>query len=647
MKGTLSNSSIRLKAPPFSARVWRAGSLIALLTASLMCSALAAEPKRVLLLLSFGRDFRPWSEYTKNLRTQLNEQSRWPLDIIEYSLVSARSSDENPEGPLAEYLRALFVGHPPDLIIGIGAPATGFVQRHREQLFRNTPLLFTAIEARRVQSSSLTEHDTVVAVHHDFLVLFENILRVLPDTKNIVVLNGVSPNERFWKGEITRETEPLQSRVGITWIDHLSFEETLKYAAELPPNSAIFWYQMLLDSAGVVHEGDTSLRRLYAVANAPIFSHDDAFFGRELVGGPMHSVAVGNGRAAAVAVRLLGGESAGDIKVPPSSFAPAKFDWRLLQRWSISEKNLPPGSEIYFRDPSLWDQYRVQLLAIFAALFAQAALICWLIFEHRRRHLAEVQSRNALTELTYMNRTAAAGQLSASIAHEVSQPLTGIATRASAGLRWLRAETPNLEKAGAAFEQIVIASHRASDIITSVRAMFRKDTSDRLPVDMNGIIRTVLAIVRIDLQKNDVELQTQLDERVSVVEGDKVQLQQVVLNLVMNAIEAMQSVRPRVLKVKSEQSKPQMVHVSIEDTGTGIDPSNLNRVFSALFTTKERGMGMGLSICQSVIENHNGRIWVSGSVPRGSIFQIELPTRSNKDKVGTMAASGHGRKNSP
>ena len=179
------------------------------------------------------------------------------------------------------------------------------------------------------------------------------------------------------------------------------------------------------------------------------------------------------------------------------------------------------------------------------------------------------------------------------------------------------------------------ASHRASDIVTSVRAMFKKDTNEKLPVDINGLILTVLAIVRIDLQKNGVELQTQLDERVLIVEGDKVQLQQVVLNLVMNAIEAMQPVRPRVLKVKSEQSKPGLVHVSIEDTGTGIDPSNLDRIFSALFTTKERGMGMGLSICHSIIENHNGRIWVSPGVIRGSIFQFELPTKSDKDKVST------------
>jgi C4-dicarboxylate-specific signal transduction histidine kinase len=141
--------------------------------------------------------------------------------------------------------------------------------------------------------------------------------------------------------------------------------------------------------------------------------------------------------------------------------------------------------------------------------------------------------------------------------------------------------------------------------------MFKKETNKKLLVDINELIPAVLALVRIDLQKNGVELQTQLDDRALIVEGDKVQLQQVVLNLVMNAIEAMQWVGPRVLKVKSEESRPGMAHVSIEDTGTGIDPSHVDRLFSPLFTTKERGMGMGLSICLSIIENHIGRIWAT------------------------------------
>jgi signal transduction histidine kinase len=203
--------------------------------------------------------------------------------------------------------------------------------------------------------------------------------------------------------------------------------------------------------------------------------------------------------------------------------------------------------------------------------------------------------------------------------------VTGIVTRANAALRWIGAEKPNLEKTRAALESIVSAGHRASDIITSVRAMFRKDTPEKVPTDINEIILAVLSIVGVELRKHSVELQTQLNKRLPMVQGDKVQLQQVVLNLVMNGIEAMQSAQPRVLKVQTAQSAPNTVRVSIEDTGTGIDPSNLDRIFKPLFTTKATGMGMGLFICHSIIESHGGRIWVSAAVKGGSIFEFELP----------------------
>ena len=402
--------------------------------------------------------------------------------------MTARSDDENPEDPFVEYLRALFAKRPLDLIVSIGAPAADFVQRHRQQLFATTPMVFTAVEQRRIQRSSLTENDTVVAIAQNFPAIIENILHVLPDTKTVAVVIGNSPNERFWLEVLRKEFAPFADRLSFIWYNDRSFADILKHAAALPPHSAIFWHQMNVDAAGVVHEGDKALPTLYAVANAPIFAFNDAFFGGEVVGGPMNSVVEGSRLTVAVAIRILGGEKAGDIKIPPIGFATPKFDWRQMQRWGISESSLPPGSEIHFREPTVWERYREQILVILAVLLIQAALIGWLIYEHRRRHLAEVQSRNAMAELTYMNRMAAAGELSASIAHEINQPLTGIATRASAALRWLARETPNLEKARAALEQIVAAGHRAADIVTSVRAMFKKDTSERLPVDVNRLI---------------------------------------------------------------------------------------------------------------------------------------------------------------
>ena len=359
---------------------------IILLLATL--GAAAAESKRVLMLHSFGRDFKPWSEYARTIRAELDRQSPWPLEITEHSLMSARSSDENPEAPFVEYLRALHATRPLDLIVSLGAPAVAFVQRHRQQLFADTPMVFTAVEQRRVQYSNLTPNDTVVAVAHSFPAVFENILRVLPETKTVAVVNGNSLNERYWLEEMRREVRRFASRTSFIWYSDLSFEEILKHAASLPPHSAIFWHLMNVDAAGVVHEGDTGLPRLHAVANAPIFSYDDSFFGHAIVGGPMHSVLEGSRATAAVAIRVLGGEKPGDIKEAPIGFATPKFDWREMQRWGISKSRLPPGSEVHFRDPTAWERYRVQIL-VCAVFLVQSALISWLLYERRKRRRSE------------------------------------------------------------------------------------------------------------------------------------------------------------------------------------------------------------------------------------------------------------------
>jgi hypothetical protein len=390
--------------------------IIFCLVVSLACStALAAEPKRVMLLHSFGPDVKPWSEYARAIRAELVQQSPWPLNLYEYSLVTARFSDEDPEVPFVEYLRALFAKRPLDLIVSIGAPAAAFVQRHRQQLFSTTPMVFTAVDQRRVRYSVLTANDAVVAVSINYLGALENILRVLPDTKHVALVVGNSPIEKFWLEEIRNEWKPFANRLAFTWYNDLSFEDILKHAAALPPHSAIFWELMVVDAAGVVHEGSRAIARLHAVANAPIFSYDDSFFGSEIVGGPLIQLPETSRKTAEVAVRILGGERAGDIKVPPIGFGTPKFDWREMQRWGISESRLPPGSELHFRTATVWEQYRWQVAAAAAVISIQTALILGLMYEHQRRRRAEVEARQRMLELAHMNRHATAGELSAAL----------------------------------------------------------------------------------------------------------------------------------------------------------------------------------------------------------------------------------------
>jgi hypothetical protein len=324
-------------------------------------SPASADPKRILILSSFGRDFSPWAEFTKKLRAELEQRSPEPIEFHDASLVTARFAANQDERPFVEYLGALFANYPLDLIVAVGAPAARFVQQYRQQTFPSTPMLFTGVEERRVSLTSLAANDTVTALSIDFESAFENILRVLPETTHIAVVTGNSPNELFWREQVLNASQPYAARLAFSWFSDLSFDEMLKRAATLPPNSAILYLLVLVDAAGVSHEGGKSFARLRAVANAPMFSYIDTHFGDGLIGGPIISVDEVADRAANVVMRMLSGEAPSGIKTTPIGPGVPKFDWKELQRWNISEGRLPSGSEIHFRPPSMWEQYRLQM----------------------------------------------------------------------------------------------------------------------------------------------------------------------------------------------------------------------------------------------------------------------------------------------
>jgi len=439
---------------------------------------------------------------------------------------------------------------------------------------------------------------------------------------------GTSPVEKFWKEAIGEEIEPLANRIKISWTDDLSFEALLKHASALPPNSAIFWELMIVDAAGVVHEGDTPLKELDAVANAPIFSYDESFFGDGIVGGPLLLVADSGRQTAAVAIRILSGEKPSEIKVPVVQFASPMFDWRQMQRWGISESRLLSRDKIYFRDPTLWEQYHWQIVLIASVILAQTVLIFGLFYEHRRRRVAETRSLERANDLARLNRFATAGELSASIAHEVRQPLATISIKGEAGLNWLDRKVPDLDEARKAFEAVVEESHRADHVLQGVRALFKHESTARAKVNLNELNQEVIEIAKGPIASNNVVLETRFTDDVSpLVTADRVQLQQVILNLVMNAVEAMRHSDDgvRLLQLRTEPGPAGTVMVRVIDSGPRVDPEVVSKMFKPFFTTKSGGMGMGLSICKTIVEAHGGRLTASANNPHGMEFQITLP----------------------
>jgi signal transduction histidine kinase len=589
----------------------------------------AAEPRRVLLLHSSGRDLAPFSDFTGSFREHLVEQSLDPIDLYEVSLETARFSGAQDEGPFVEYLRSLLAHRKLDLVVAMGGPAAQFFQRYRPRLFPSTPMLIAGVDEHRLDNAALTANDAVVAITLDLPGYIDNILRLLPATTNITVVIGASPLEQYWLGELRREFQRFTNRVDFEWSNELSFDETLDRASALPPRSAIFYAMVAMDAEGVPYEQDRALASLRAVANAPIFGAADNSLGRGIVGGPLYSSEALGRRAARVAVRILGGEAPGNIRMPPLAQADPLFDWRELQRWNISEALLPPGSEVRFREVTAWERYRWQIMSVATALSLQTALIIGLFYERRRRRLAEAFARQSMSELTHRNRISTASELSTSIAHEINQPLGAIVANGNAGTRFLDRMPPDIDEVRAALRAIVEDGHRAGDVIGNVRAMFKKDRQEKDLVDVNDLIRQTLALLRSEFRSKAVTDRAELLEGLPQVLGNRVQLQQVILNLAMNGAEAMQSVteRDRVLQVTSAKHDPAGVLITVEDSGAGIDPKTIERIFEPFYTTKSHGMGMGLSICRSIIEAHGGRLSALPGHPYGLAVRIVLPTQ--------------------
>jgi len=607
---------------------WFFRALLATIVSLTALETASAEPRRVLLLHSFGPQFVPWTYFSGQFREALIKQSPNGIDLYEASLESARFAQLDEQGPLIGYLRSLFAERKLDLIVTMGAPAARFVQRYRPQFFPSTPLIMGAVEQRGISGTALTANDTAVSVVLDLSKFIEHILHVLPDTTHIAWAIGASPLERFWVEELRRASQPFTNRVTFEWFDELSFEDMLRRIAKLPPHSAVFFGDIRVDAAGVPLDHERALARLREATSAPIFSYVDSYLGQGIVGGPLLSTEELGRRMATVAVRILSGETPENIKTPPLGLGAPVYDWRELTDWKISVARLPPGSIVRFRELTVWERYRWALIGGSTLLLLQGAMITWLLLERRSRRKAEVESRRRSLEVMHLSRTAEAGALSVSFAHELSQPLTAIMLSAEEAGKLLGAEPPNVSRAKEILDHIRQTDQHATEIISHVKKLLkRRSEVEAQELDLNTAIADAIQILSPEAKKRDVTLLAMGIQEPLPVRADSIHLQQVILNLARNGMDAMTKADPgaHTITIQTALLAESKVEVSVSDTGTGIPQHKLGQVFDTFYTTKEHGTGLGLSIARTIVETYGGKIWAENRPVGGAVIRFTLP----------------------
>jgi PAS domain S-box-containing protein len=705
----------------------------------------AVRQPRVLVLYSNERLLPANVAVDEAIRTTFHSAFEKPVEFYAEFLDVNRFPSLIQQERTREFLSEKYRERPPDVIIAAGGSALHFLIKHRATLFPRVPVVHCGVSPNGISASM--PDDLIVGIPHavDMVATLELALRLQPDTRQVAVVGG---------GDASRVAlSNLAAKVEFLWLTNQSVPELEDEVSHLPDHTVLFYGTMFGDTAGNAFTPRAALDQIAPASRVPIYGYYDTYLGHGIVGGSVLTFPTIGRTAAQIAIRILKGQHPQDAVRGVTDTPTPMFDWRELRRWKISENRLPPGSEILFREPTLWEQHRWAITGILLITLVETALILLLAFNLIRRRHAErllresenrlrlaaeaagagfwsldlksdvfwltdqarellaiperetvtlerflavvhpedqeplrgrlkdlsksrgstsfkfrilrpdgatawISSRSSVqydptgkplsltglsTDVTeqhrnaeemqrlqveawHADRVARTGAITSSLAHELNQPLAATLSASQAGLRFMAAEHFDPVDIRDILESIVHDTKRAGAVVSGMRALLRRQPSRRERINIADAVGETLKLLHGELLTNHVDVRVRCQPDCYAV-ADKTQIQQVILNLVTNSVQAMRSSETdtRRLEVVSGCEGTDTVQVSVSDSGPGVPPEKVTKLFEAFWTTKPQGLGIGLAICRSILESHRGRIWVANTQPGKTTFCFTLP----------------------
>jgi C4-dicarboxylate-specific signal transduction histidine kinase len=722
----------------------------ACLLLAIACSLAHAAPATlqthtILVLYSSDRLLPADIEADRGLRAAVSRGNKVLVEVCDEFLDEPRFGGAVYEQAVATYLRDKYASRPPEIVVVGGDEALAFALRERRYLFPQVPLVHMGVTQSFLQSIRDPPRDLLgVPIQYDYTGTIEQALRSHPQATKLVVITGAAETDRKLEAELRAELSRFSDRVRIEFLAGLPTDELTRRLRGLTTDSIVFTPGYDRDGTGRLFIPRQAAELIAGASGAPVYGPYDTFVGAGIVGGRMPTYESAGSQAGDLAAAVLGGVPPGSIALPQVMKIDTHVDWRQVRRWKIDEATIPKDAMVHFREPTLWEGHRTEVLAsgtlmvllaalamtlarttaalraseqrmILAAQAAKLAMWVWdvprdqirgviafqplfaptgnrpitiadvlstmhpsdrdevnrklqdavsanrgvdlqyrtltpdsqvrwlavrgqpdphsnkrwlgVVLDITEQKHAEGQAEQDRMALLHMTRVSMLGQMLASIAHQLNQPLGAILANAQASQQVLTREPVDLAQAKEICDDIVTEVQRAAEVINRLNALFKRRPMEVAQVDVNALVTDTLKLAMASLLTQQIFVRTELAETSHCVDGDKVQLQQVLLNLIMNAADAMRTspVVLRQLLIRTEGFSA-AVALSVTDHGTGISAEDLPNVFEPFWSSKPSGMGIGLSICRSIVVAHHGTLVATNNPTGGATFSMTLPS---------------------
>jgi signal transduction histidine kinase len=594
--------------------------------------------KTIVVFFPWNANTPAYQNFLEGFKTSFSEgyAAQYNL-LIEYFDIG-RTLDETYSKHLIDLYNAKIKTTSIDLIITSSPYTFPLLQKFGSDALKNTPVIrmetFNGLDFTPKQK--LPKNTLEIVLTLDIGKTLKSAFDLFPDNKNVYVISGSSPLDLNFSNQARLASEKYKSSHNFIFISGITIDSTIKVAKNIPSNSIILVPLYMLDSKNTPFTTPEVMNIIASNSNSPVFPITDSFIKKEgAIGGNIFSyLGVGNeiGKAAS---QILNGINANDITVNENSFYQHIYDWQELKKWHLLNSKALPSDAIYYnKESDFLAEYKWYLLSGLLFLILETVLIVYLIkLNIRQKAIArqKVETENLYRTLVREERLLMMVQLTASLSHELSQPLTAILYNSQACLRYMKSGNAEPGEVEELLSKIIKDDKRAGSLISSVRSLMKLEVRDKEKVNLNANIQETISLFEPEALKNHIQVSTHLHQKPVFIYGDKIQLQQVILNLLYNASHALQNVDEVNRKIVIFQRLDNgSVTVSVRDSGPGIEDEVKENLFNPFVTSRKSGLGIGLAVSRTIIQNHEGEIWAD-NVPEGGA-EISFSLKQYKDE---------------